>query len=46
MYFSAVAHHRELRRPGTVTRQVAYFKALEATGVQLHLGHFKAKTQV
>jgi uncharacterized LabA/DUF88 family protein len=46
MYFSAVAHHRESRRPGTVTRQVAYFKALEATGVQLHLGHFKAKTQV
>ena len=25
---------------------MAYFKALEATGVQLHLGHFKAKTQV
>jgi len=46
MYFSAVAHHRESRRPGTVTRQVAYFKALEATGMQLHLGHFKAKNQV
>jgi uncharacterized LabA/DUF88 family protein len=46
MYFSAVAHHRESRRPGTVTRQVAYFKALEETGVQLHLGQFKAKSQV
>ena len=46
MYFSAVAHHRESRRPGTVARQVAYFTALEATGVQLHLGHFKAKSQV
>ena len=46
MYFSAVAHHRELRRHGTVARQVAYFKALEGTGVQLHLGQFKAKTQV
>ena len=27
MYFSAVAHHRESRRPGTVRRQVACFKA-------------------
>jgi uncharacterized LabA/DUF88 family protein len=46
MYFSAVAHHRESRHPGTVARQVGYFTALEATGVQPHLGHFKAKSQV
>jgi hypothetical protein len=44
-YFTAVAHHRESRHPGTVARQVAYFTALEATGVQLQLGHFKAKSQ-
>ena len=46
MYFSAVAHHRESRHPGTVARQVAYFTALEVTGVQLDLGHFKARRQV
>jgi len=45
VYFSAVAHHRESRHPGTVARQVAYFTALEATGVQIQLGHFKAKSQ-
>ena len=46
MCFSAVAHHRESRHPGTVARQVTYFKALEETGVQLQLGQFKAKSQV
>jgi uncharacterized LabA/DUF88 family protein len=46
MYFSAVAHHRESRHPGTVASQVAYLSALEETGVQLHLGHFKAKSRV
>jgi len=45
VYFSAVSHHRESRHPGSVARQVAYFTALEATGVQLQLGHFKAKSQ-
>ena len=45
MYFAAVALHREARRPGTVARQVAYFSALEATGVHVRLGHFKAKSQ-
>jgi uncharacterized LabA/DUF88 family protein len=45
VYFTAVAHHRESRHPGTVAHQVAYFTALEATGVQLQLGHFKAKSQ-
>jgi len=45
VYFTAVAHHRESRHPGTVARQVAYFTALEATGLQLQLGHFKAKSQ-
>jgi len=45
IYFSAVAHHRESRHPGTVARQVAYFSALEATGVHVRLGQFKAKSQ-
>jgi uncharacterized LabA/DUF88 family protein len=37
-----VAHHREPQHAGTVARQIAYFSALEATGVQVHLGQFKA----
>jgi uncharacterized LabA/DUF88 family protein len=44
VYFSAAAHHREQRHPGTVARQVSYFSALEATGVDVHLGQFKART--
>lgn len=46
VFFSAVAHHRERRSPGTVARQRAYFAALEASGVRLRLGQFKAKTVV
>ncbi len=45
-YFSAVAHHRETDYPSTVARQVAYFTALQATGVDVHLGQFKAKILV
>ena len=45
-YFSAVAHHREAVHPSTVARQVAYFSALQAAGVDVHLGQFKAKTLV
>jgi uncharacterized LabA/DUF88 family protein len=45
-YFSAVAHHREARHPTTVARQMAYFSALQAAGVDVHLGEFKAKTLV
>src|SRR5665648_694694 len=43
IYCSAIAHHRERRRPGTVARQVSYFSELEATGVQVPLGQFKAR---
>jgi len=43
-YFSAVAHHREAGHPSTVARQVACFSALQAAGVDVHLGQFKAKT--
>ena len=42
--FSAVAHHREGRSPGTVARQLAYFAELEASGVRLRLGQFKARS--
>ena len=44
--FSAVAHHREGRSPGTVARQLAYFADLEASGVHLRLGQFKAVSLV
>ena len=46
VYFSALAHHRERRHPGTVARQVSYFSELEATGVQVRLGQFKARSMV
>jgi uncharacterized LabA/DUF88 family protein len=41
-YFSALAHHLESRHPGQVAGQLAYFSALESTGVSVHLGQFKA----
>jgi uncharacterized LabA/DUF88 family protein len=44
IYFSALAHHRERGHPGTVARQVTYFSALEATGVDVRLGQFKSKS--
>ncbi len=46
VYFSAIAHHREQRHPGTVARQVSYFSRLEGTGVQVRLGQFKARSMV
>lgn len=42
-YFSAVARHRELESPGTVTRHRDYLACLEATGILVELGHFKRK---
>jgi len=42
-YFSALAHHREVDRPGTVARHPSYLEALRATGVTPHLGVFKPK---
>jgi uncharacterized LabA/DUF88 family protein len=43
VYFSALAHHLEQRRPGQRARQVSYLSALRSTGVDVRLGRFKAK---
>ena len=42
-YFSALAHHAEAWRPGTVKRHEAYIRALESTGVNVELSVFKEK---
>ena len=42
-YFSALAHHIEPSRPGTVARHERYIDALDSTGVTTHLGVFKPK---
>jgi len=42
-YFSALAHHLERSKPGTVGRHQQYLEALRATGVVIHLGAFKPK---
>ena len=40
-YFSALATHLEARNPGIVARHRTYLRALEHTGVTIHLGQFK-----
>ena len=42
-YFSALAHHIEPTRPGTVARHERYIDALRVTGIAPHLGVFKPK---
>ncbi len=42
-YFSALAKHREAVDPGIVARHQALLHALDAFGVQTHLGEFKRK---
>jgi hypothetical protein len=42
-YFSALAHHLDVTRPGTVARHETYLAALRAKGVRTHLGVFKPK---
>jgi len=42
-YFSALAHHMEAVRPGTVARHERYISALRSTGVSVRLGVFKPK---
>ena len=42
-YFSALTHHLEGSKPGTVARHERYLSALHATGVITHLGVFKPK---
>lgn len=43
VYFSAPARHMEAARPGTVARRLRYLDALQATGVEAILGHFKRR---
>ena len=43
VYFSALARHMEAARPGTVARHLRYVDALQATGVETILGHFKRR---
>ena len=43
VYFSALARHLELSRPGTVARHLRYIDALQATGVDTVLGHFRRR---
>lgn len=42
-YFSALAHHLEKSRPGTVMRHTRYLEAISASGIITHLGVFKRK---
>jgi len=43
VYFSALPHHLEARRPGVVVRQMRYLAALRKTGVETRLGQFKRR---
>jgi len=43
VYFSALARHMEALRPGTVARHLRSLDALQATGVETVLGHFKRR---
>jgi len=42
-FFSAYAHHLKTRRPGIVGRHRRYVRALESTGVRVHMAQFKRK---
>lgn len=42
-YFTAYAEHFALTKPERLARHRAYVRALTATGVQVHFGHFKPK---
>lgn len=42
-YFSALAEHLTARKPQAVTNHRAYIRALESTGVSVHLSKFKRK---
>jgi hypothetical protein len=45
-YFTAFAHHLHARNPGKVARHKAFVRALTASGVNVHEGHFKQKTVI
>lgn len=40
-YFTALARHQEAVDPGVTRRQSRHLQCLRATGVTVHLGHFK-----
>lgn len=42
-YFSALATHRDLHKPGVTMRHLLYLECLRATGVKPVMGRFKAK---
>lgn len=42
-YFSALAYHKETRRPGTVKRHQTFLDALASTGIVAELAKFKPK---
>jgi uncharacterized LabA/DUF88 family protein len=46
VYFSALAHHIELSRPGTIERHQRYIDILRASGVTTRLGQFKRRRVV
>jgi len=46
VYFSALAHHIEASRPGTIERHQQYMDVLRATGVSTRLGQFKRRRVV
>lgn len=40
-YFTAIARHQEANEPGVTSLQSRHLECLRATGVLVHLGHFK-----
>ena len=46
VYFSALAHHIESSRPGTIERHQQYIDVLRASGITVRLGHFKRRRVV
>jgi hypothetical protein len=42
-YFSALAYHKEARRPGTVKRHQTFLDAIASTGIVVELAKFKPK---
>lgn len=43
VYFSAVAHWRDVLSPGSSVRHEVYLDALRSTGVEVRLGYFKKR---
>jgi hypothetical protein len=45
VFFFALPHHLESRRPGLIAAELTYIDALSATGVEVRLGQFKRRTR-